>query len=105
MRRLGELADARAGDKGDTSILALIPRDAARFAEVVRLVTPDRIAAHFRVGVEAVDVIPVPALGTLTVVVRHRLEGGVTRSAGADPHGKTLSFHLLDLPLPDVGAP
>ena len=98
--RLGEIARARAGDKGDTSILALVLDEPADLAVLLPELTAERLAAHFRVPVEAVSLVPVPGLGAVTVVVRDRLAGGVTRSATADPHGKTLSAHLLDLEVP-----
>ena len=96
-RALVEIAHARAGDKGDTSIIVLRPyrrRDYDRLSEVV---TADVIAVHFAVPVDQVGLVPAPELATMTIVVRSRLDGGVTRSARIDPHGKTLSGHLLDL--------
>lgn len=78
MTTLGDLAHARAGDKGDTSILVVAPYEPDDY--------PGNVTVH-----------PVPRLGAFTVVVRDRLDGGVTRSRAADPHGKTLSGHLLDL--------
>jgi hypothetical protein len=98
--RLWDLAHARAGDKGDTSILLLRPYLAEDFAPLAAAVTAALVAEHFRVPVDGVSVRPVPALGTLTVVVRGALAGGVTRSPRIDPHGKTLSGHLLDLRVP-----
>jgi hypothetical protein len=47
-----------------------------------------------------VTITAVPGLGALTLVVRGALAGGVTRSGRIDPHGKTLSGHLLDLRVP-----
>jgi hypothetical protein len=95
---LREVAHARAGDKGDSSILVVAPFEAADFARLAALLTPARIAAHFGVADPGqVSVHAAPALAALSVVVRHRLAGGVTRSPLVDPHGKTLSGHLLDL--------
>lgn len=99
MTTLGDLAHARAGDKGDTSILVVAPYLAADYDRVDAALRPTRVAAHFGVDDDSVTVHPVPGLGAFTVVVRHRLDGGVTRSRSADPHGKTLSGHLLDLDL------
>jgi hypothetical protein len=96
---LGDLAHARAGDKGDTSILVIAPYAAADYPRVDAALQPARVAVHFGVPVERVTVHPVPALHAFTVVVHGRLDGGVTRSRAADPHGKTLSGHLLDLAL------
>lgn len=99
-RLLRDLAHARAGDKGDTSILMLHPYAEQDFPALARVVTGARIATHFGVAIEAVTILPVPALRTLTLVVRGALAGGATRSPRIDPHGKTLSGHLLDLRVP-----
>lgn len=99
MTTLGTLAHARAGDKGDTSILVVAPFENGDFERVDAALQQNRVASHFGVAPDAVTVHPVPGLGAFTVVVRGRLDGGVTRSRSADPHGKTLSGHLLDLPL------
>ena len=99
MTTLGALAHARAGDKGDTSILVVAPFMVEDFVRVDAALQHDRVAGHFGVAPAAVTIHAVPGLGAFTVVVRGRLDGGVTRSRSADPHGKTLSGHLLDLPL------
>lgn len=104
MTRLWDLAHARAGDKGSDSILVLRPYAGEDFTELVSAVTAARVAAHFRVPLEAVTITAVPRLGALTLVVRGALAGGVTRSGRIDPHGKTLSGHLLDLRVPWHGA-
>lgn len=95
--KLGDLAHARAGDKGDTSIIVVIPYREKDFTEVGGLLGVVDVAEHFGVPPEQVKITPAPGLAAYTVVVRERLDGGVTRSRGGDPHGKTLSGHLLDL--------
>ncbi|MFG1922024.1 hypothetical protein [Cryptosporangium sp. NPDC048952] len=97
---LWDVAHARAGDKGDMSILMLRPYVASDFGALREAVTADRVARHFGVPPDAVSVIPIAGLRALTVVVRGGLDGGVTRSPRIDPHGKTLSGHLLDLRVP-----
>jgi len=97
MTTLGDLAHARAGDKGDTSILVVAPYEREDYTRLDETLRPDRVAGHFGVDASHVTIHAVPRLGAFTVVVRGRLDGGVTRSRAADPHGKTLSGHLLDL--------
>lgn len=99
--RLGDTCQARAGDKGDSSIIVLVPEDPAITAQLGRVITPMLVAAHFRLTEAAVSVRTAQGLGAVTVVLRGRLDGGVTRSAWADPHGKTLAAHLLDMAVPD----
>lgn len=97
---LGDIAHARAGDKGDSSILFVAPYDPADFDAVCASTTPGALAAHFRVtDAASILVRRLPGLRALSIVIPHRLDGGVTRSASADPHGKTLSAHLLELPI------
>lgn len=95
---LGDIAHARAGDKGDSSILFVAPFEPVDFGRVVSSATPERLAAHFRVPEAAsITVRLAEGLCALSIVIPHRLDGGVTRSATADPHGKTLSGHILQL--------
>ncbi|MBN9140537.1 MAG: hypothetical protein J0H23_06890 [Micrococcales bacterium] len=97
--RLADLAHVRAGDKGDTAILAVIAYDPADLPVLTAALQVGSLAEHFATSPARIDVHPLPALGAVTVVVRDRLDGGVTRSAGVDPHGKTLSAHLLEFPI------
>jgi len=101
---LHEVAHCRAGDKGDNSILALIPYKAADYPDLCAQLTEEMIRQHFSMGDRAdVRIVQVPALPALQIELRGRLSGGVTRSLGVDPHGKTLSSHLLDLKISRVG--
>ncbi|WP_019819687.1 AtuA-related protein [Saccharomonospora saliphila] len=96
-----DLADVRAGDKGETLMLAVFPRDHACFAVLDRALTAARVARHYGVGDDhQVTRTVVPGLPALVFAVPGLLTGGVTASATLDGHGKTLSYHLLTLPLP-----
>jgi hypothetical protein len=95
---LHELAHCRAGDKGEDSILALIPYVDADFPGLCKQLTEETIGQHFSMAdLAAVRIVRLPALPALVIELRGRLSGGVTRSLGVDAHGKTLSSHLLDL--------
>ena len=97
-RRLYEVAHARAGDKGNTSILALIAYDPADYDLLRRAVTAERVREHFRgIAYGAVTRLEAPALCALTFVLEEALGGGVTRTARLDAHGKCLSSWLLAL--------
>ena len=97
---LAEIAHARAGDKGDSSILFLAPDRPEDFAALLGAVTPERLASHFVVDATTIRIRAVEGLAAMSIVIPHRLEGGVTRSTTIDPHGKTLSGHLLQLRVP-----
>lgn len=96
--RLGELAHARSGDKGDISNISLIAFDPADFERLKAAVTPERVKAHFgaRVG-GTVERYELPNLAALNFVLHQALAGGVTRSLALDSHGKSLSSALLDM--------
>ncbi len=101
---LRDIAHARTGDKGDTSIIMVAPFQESDADQVDAALAIERIAEHFGVREADVTVHRHPRLAAFTVVLRNRLYGGVTRSPSIDPHGKTLSGHLLDLPLNPGGA-
>jgi hypothetical protein len=94
---LGDVAHARAGDKGDTSILMVAPFDPEDFEPLMTALSTRAVGEHFGAAPNQVEIIPSPHLRAITIVVRERLTGGVTRSPTIDPHGKALSAHLLDL--------
>ncbi|PXY21172.1 AtuA-related protein [Prauserella muralis] len=98
--RLDDLADVRAGDKGDTLMLAVFPRDDEAFALLTTHLTSAVVAAHF--GPRATGEVRrhvLPGLPAFVFQVPGVLGGGVTGSALLDGHGKTLSYHLLTLVL------
>jgi hypothetical protein len=97
-RKLYELAHARAGDKGDTTILSLIAYHVEDFALLQSQVTAQAVRQHFA-GVIKGDVTrhELPHLGALQFVGTHALGGGVTTSLGVDAHGKSLSSALLEM--------
>lgn len=96
--RLGDLAFSRAGDKGDTSILFVAPYLAEDFDRVGALLTEERLRDRFSVDAgQKVTITPIPGLAAFSIAIHGRLDGGVTRSRTSDPHGKTLSSHLLGM--------
>lgn len=95
-----ELADVRAGDKGDTLILAVLARDAAAYRVLVDRLTVERVVAHYgnrttrnptRTRQDRVRALVFELPGVLG--------GGVTGAPELDGHGKTMSYHLLSLSL------
>jgi hypothetical protein len=97
-RRLDDLADVRAGDKGDTLIVAVFARDRAAYDYLAQHLTVARVTAHFG---GLVSRTPRRSLQTNLLAMVFELPGvlggGVTGSPVLDSHGKTLSYHLLDL--------
>ncbi len=100
--RLGAIAHARTGDKGDTanvSVIAFRPED---YAWLERHVTAERVKEHLG-GIVRGEVVryELPRLGALNFILEGALGGGVTRSLALDAHGKSLGFALLTLEIPD----
>lgn len=96
--KLREIAHSRTGDKGNISCISLIAYDPANYPALVEQVTVDRVRDWFAPLVQGgVTRYELPTLGALNFVLEGALSGGVTRSLSLDTHGKTLSFHLLDM--------
>jgi hypothetical protein len=97
-RKLYDLAHARAGDKGDTTILSLIAYRAEDFALLRERVTAQAVKQHFA-GIIKGEVTrhELPHLGALQFVGANALGGGVTTSLAIDAHGKSLSSALLEM--------
>jgi len=99
---LRDVAHARAGDKGDTSTLTVVPFDDADYPWLVRELTAERVRSHLEGQVNGtVARHELPLLCVLQFVCQQALGGGVTTSLAVDTHGKTLSSRLLSLTLPD----
>lgn len=103
--KLHDIAIARSGDKGNRATLSVIARDPAHYPLLERLLTAERVQAHYRgVVLGAVQRHLLPHLGAVHFVMEQALAGGVTRSLALDAHGKTLSSAILDLPVDDPAA-
>lgn len=99
---LRDLAHARAGDKGDTSSIGVIAYRTEDYARLERLLTPERVRAHFA-GIVHGEVrrYAMPGISALNFVMEGALGGGVTRSLALDAHGKCLASAMLEIELPD----
>ncbi len=97
-RKLYDLAHARAGDKGNTTILSLIAYRPEDFPLLREQVTPAAVKRHFA-GIIKGDVVrhEMPSLSALQFVGQDALGGGVTTSLALDTHGKSLSSALLQM--------
>ncbi len=105
---LREVAHARSGDKGDTSNVGVIAYDEADYPILRDQVTVARVAALYGDLVRGeIQRFELPNIGALNFVLRQALAGGVTTSLALDPHGKTRSSLVLDLPVdvPDEYVP
>jgi hypothetical protein len=96
--RLGEVAHVRTGDKGDVLNISVVPVDPADRAWVAAEVTADRLSELYAPLVDGeVRRYELPLVPAFNFVLRGTLGGGVSRSLGIDPHGKSWGALLLEL--------
>jgi hypothetical protein len=97
---LYQLAHARTGDKGNRSNISVIAYKAEDFELLKAQVTEERVAEHFayRKPTKVARYV-LPKLAAMNFVLDGVLDGGVNDALNLDMHGKTLSFHLLTLPI------
>lgn len=97
-KKLYDIAHSRAGDKGNTLILSLIPYNASNYELLSRKVTIEKVKDHLK-GIVEGEIIryDLPKLRAFQFVCHQALAGGVTTSLRLDAHGKSLSYALLEM--------
>ncbi len=97
---LYQIAHARTGDKGNRSNISVIAYKPEYYPIIVAQVTEERVAAHFAYRRPTkVTRYLLPEIQAMNFVLDDVLDGGVNDALNLDMHGKTLSFHLLALPM------
>ena len=96
--KLYDIAHSRAGDKGNTLTLSLIPYDESDFELLCQKATVSKVKEHLA-GIVKGDIVryELPNISSLLFVCKNALLGGVTTSLAMDTHGKTLSYALLKM--------
>jgi hypothetical protein len=96
--KLHEIAHSRAGDKGNTLTLSLIPYKEADYKMLCEVLTAAKVKEHMKEIVKG-EVIryELPNIHSLLFVCHDALSTGVTTSWVMDAHGKTLSYALLEM--------
>lgn len=96
--KLREIAHSRAGDKGNTANISLIPLDEKHYDILKETVTPQAVKEHFGDMVKGKIIrYDLPNIHAFNFVLEGALGGGVTSSLALDTHGKSLSFALLEI--------
>jgi len=96
--KLYELAHSRAGDKGNTLTLSLIPYQEEEYLLLCDKVTAEAVKRHLQdIIAGEVTRYELPNLPALNFVCKQALLGGVTTSLTMDTHGKSLSYALLEM--------
>ncbi len=96
--KLYEIAHSRAGDKGNTLTLSLIPFKESDYELLCTQITAQKVQEHLQ-GIVEGEIIryELPNISSLLFVCQQALLGGVTTSLAIDTHGKTLSYALLEM--------
>jgi hypothetical protein len=99
--RLGDLAHARSGDKGNIANVGVVAREARGFEFLKAHLTEDAVAAFFEpLHVGTVRRHELPNLKAFNFVIDGALGGGASRSLRLDTQGKALATAILELRLP-----
>lgn len=96
--KLAEIAHGRAGDKGNTLLLSVIPFEEKYFSAIENQVTAKKVKeflAHQLKG--EVKRFSLPELHAFQFICEEALGTGVTTSIAMDAHGKSLSYALLEM--------
>lgn len=96
--KLYEIAHSRAGDKGNTSTLSLIPFKEEDYALLCEKITVERVTEHLKnIVAGSITRYELPNISSLLFVCELALLTGVTTSLALDAHGKALSYALLEM--------
>lgn len=99
--RLGEIAHARSGDKGNHANIGVIAYTQAGYDYLASQLTERRIAEFFLpLRPRQVQRFALPGIGAYNFLLTEILGGGASRSLRIDSQGKTLGVAVLELPLP-----
>jgi hypothetical protein len=99
--RLGEIAHARSGDKGNHANVGVIAWTPAGYEYLDRMLTERRVAEFFLpLRPRLVERFSLPGINAFNFLLHDVLDGGASRSLRIDSQGKTLALALLELQLP-----
>ena len=99
--RLGDLAHARSGDKGNRANIGVIAFEDAGFDWLREHLTEAVVADYFRsLHSGPVRRYELPKIRAFNFVIEDALAGGASRSLRLDTQGKALGVALLELRIP-----
>jgi hypothetical protein len=98
--RLGDLAHARSGDKGNRANIGVVANDRAAYAWLKDRLTSAAVADYFRpLGIGNVQRYELPNILAFNFVIENALGGGASRSLRIDSQGKALAAAILEMRL------
>src|SRR6185436_13921362 len=94
--RLGDIAHARSGDKGNHANVGVIAWTREGYEHLQRVLTEARVAEFFLpLRPRAVEQFLLPGIGGFNFLLHGILAGGASRSLRIDTQGKTLGLAIL----------
>ncbi len=99
--RLGQIAHARSGDKGNHANVGVAAYTQAGYEYLHGVLTAERIAELFAsLEPDRVERFELPRLGAFNFLLYNALGGGASQSLRIDTQGKLLGTSVLELELP-----
>jgi len=99
--RIGEIAHARSGDKGNHANVGVIAYNAAGFEFLGEVLTESRVAAYFLpLRPREVRRFPMPGIHAYNFLLYDVLHGGASTSLRTDSQGKILGLAILEMQIP-----
>ena len=99
--RLGDLAHARSGDKGNRANIGVVADEEGEYQWIKEHLTAEGVAEYFKpLGIGKVERFELPNVRALNFVIDKALSGGASRSLRFDTQGKALGVALLEMMIP-----
>lgn len=99
--RLGEIAHARSGDKGNHANVGVIAYTIAGFDYLGEVLTEKRVAEYFAsLQPERVERFALPGINAYNFLLHGVLHGGASQSLRTDSQGKILGLAIRELRIP-----
>lgn len=101
LRRLGEIARCRSGDKGNHANLGVIALSPGDYEDLCKYLTPQVVETITKkMGVTRVERFELPNIGALNFLLYDALAGGASRSLRTDTQGKLIGTEALEWMIP-----
>ena len=99
--RLGEIAHARSGDKGNHANVGVIAYNKEGYDYLGRVLTETKVAEFFLpLKLKKVERFALPGIHAYNFLLYDVLAGGASRSLRIDSQGKTLGLAILEMGIP-----
>ena len=99
--RLGEIAHARSGDKGNHANVGVIAYNQEGYDYLGRVLTETKVAEFFLpLKPKQVERFALPGILAYNFLLYDILAGGASRSLRIDSQGKTLGLAILEMGIP-----